>query len=55
MTEKNSTLRVNFGCNHSICTVYSSAVSVKKYRLFTVIKDVFSKGNLVITNIYFLT
>ena len=42
MTENNSTLRVNFGRNPSICKVYSSAVSVKIYRAFTVIKDVFS-------------
>ena len=55
MTENNSTLHVNVGCNPSICKVYSSAVSVKKYRVFTVIKDVFSQGNLAITNIYFLT
>ena len=53
MTENNSTSCVNLGCNPSFCKVYSSAVSVNKYRFFTVIKDVFSKGNLVITNIIF--
>ena len=42
MTGNYSTLRVNFGCNPSICKVYSSAASVNKYRVFAVIKDVFS-------------
>ena len=48
MTENNSILHMNFGCNPGICEVYSSAVSVK-HRHFTVIKEVFSWGNLVIT------
>ena len=53
MTENNSTLLVNFGCNSSICKVYSCAVCVNKYRLFTVIKDYFRREiSLLITYIF---
>ena len=53
MTENNGTLCVNLGCNPIICKVYSSTVSVKKYRLFTVIKDYFLREiSLLLTYIF---